>query len=100
MDKQIPFIFWNKDGPVCGAKSSIYFTDYNGKHVSSISKAWGTYDAKCEKCGEEYGIIWEVKDDKYLPSLTDKKYIIDNFVNYFVDNEKRNIDDILYSLNI
>ena len=96
--KTIPFLFWNKDCPNCGAIKSIKFLDYYDNIVPNISKADGAYKAFCNKCNKEYAIIWEIKDDVYLPSLADKNDTIAGFEEYFADNEKRNIDDVLFGI--
>ena len=94
--KVIPVLFWNKDCPACGGIKTIKFLDSYGQVVPSISKADGAYAAKCTKCGRDYAIIWELKEDVYLPSLADKNDTIAGFEEYFTDNKKRDIDDVLF----
>ena len=99
MDRIIPFIFWNRDCPNCGFDQSIYFTDRYGNKKSGISKVKdGVYTAECVNCGMQYAILWNLQNDTYKPSLADKNCSLKKFEDYFSDNEKRNIDDILYGL--
>ena len=100
MDRIIPFIFWNRDCPNCCSEQSIYFTDRNGNKANGINKVIdGVYTAECIKCGKQYAIIWDLEDNMYKPSLADKNASLREFEEYFSDNKKRDIDDILYSLN-
>ena len=90
----MPFIFYNKDCPACGNKSSIIFNDYFGTTIDKISKALdGVYTVKCNSCNREYIILWDINGN---PSIADKNLSINEFETEFKNNEKRNIDDILF----
>lgn len=94
MDKIMPFIFYNKDCPVCGKKSSIIFDDYYGTVYDKISKAPdGVYKAKCGSCNREYIILWDIEGN---PSIADKELSINEFETEFKNNEKRDLDDVLF----
>ena len=92
--KVMPFIFYNKNCPVCGAKQSIKFSDILGYKYDKINSVPdGVYETKCNKCGFIYTILWDVNGN---PSLADKNLSIKEFESDYINNEKRNIDDILF----
>ena len=92
--KIIPYVAYNHDCPVCGAKNAIVFIDiydHSCYDISQVNKN-GTYKAICQNCNREYIIIWD--KDKY--SFADKYSHINTFEKEFIDNEKRSIDDVLF----
>ena len=93
--KIIPFIFYNRDCPACGAKKSIVFTDYMNDTVPQISKATdGVYNVRCSVCNKELLLYWDIESG--LPGIGDKQDAIDKFEKQFKENEMRDIDDILF----
>lgn len=92
--KIVPFVFSNRNCPACGATRSIIFYDIYETPCVKITEAdEGVYEVKCINCKRLYIIEW----DRNIPWLADKDSNIDNFVKEFTDNEKRNIDNVLFA---
>ena len=92
--KFVPFVFTNRDCPACGGIKTIKFIDNIGRYNNKISETKdGVYEVKCQKCNKQYIIEW----NKNIPQLVDKDASIKEFEKEFIDNKKRNIDELLFS---
>lgn len=91
--KIVPFVFSNRDCPACGGIQTILFVDSTSSLNKKITSSKdGVYEVKCQKCNRSYIIEW----NKNVPQLADKDASIDEFERLFTNNEKRNIDDVLF----
>lgn len=93
--KIVPFVFSNRDCPACGGIKTIVFIDSLGRYNTKITDTRdGVYEVKCQNCNRKYIIEW----DNNKLYIADKECSINDFEKLYTQNEKRNIDDILFKL--
>lgn len=93
-NKIIPIQFTEdmRDCFECGSKDSIRFVNRTNDLSTKLFKAdKGTYQIRCMACGHPYTIKWA--KDSYI--LEDQNVVYSDFIKYFTDHPKRDIDEIM-----
>lgn len=92
--KVIPFIFYKRECPKCANTNSIIFTDFNNIEYDKISQVPdGVYNAKCTNCNTEFILLWDMEKG---PGIADKQAFLKDFEEEFMNNDKKDINEVLF----